>query len=479
MQKYILKQQFKSFSVSNSEGLHKGYDRFQSLLSKVEIHDVGVSTEDANQKFLRSLPASWSQVSLITRTKLGVDTLSFDDLYNNLRVFESNVKGSTTSSLSTQNVAFFSSESTSSTNEASTAYDVSTSSGHNSQREGSSSYTDELMYSFFANQSNDKTDVLTYHKKLLAEGEKEKEELKAKIEKWQNYFKGLNNLLDSQMSAKDKSGLGYGNKIHKGPIGKLLLSPQQIVIGDPKEITRTKSPNTIVNQTLDDPQKALKNKGIVDSGCSRHMTGNKAFLVDYHDYNGGPVAFRGSKGHITGKGKIRTGKLDFEDVCFVKELQHFNLFSISQMCDKKKKPVRSENQANKTAGPKEANHSAGTQDNIDTCYSEKEAKHAQEYCILPLWSSYTSTIKSSEVKNRGAARASSTNTINIVSTPVSTASPLRVFIAGESSYPDSTIYADQDDSQIPALEDIYDHPSNGSFIMHLMMMRVQWLTLQI
>ncbi|GJV72345.1 hypothetical protein Tco_1492340 [Tanacetum coccineum] len=64
MQKYILKQQFESFFVSNSEGLHKGYDRFQSLLSQLEIHGAGVSTEDANQKFLRSLPASWFKDSL-------------------------------------------------------------------------------------------------------------------------------------------------------------------------------------------------------------------------------------------------------------------------------------------------------------------------------------------------------------------------------------------------------------------------------
>ncbi|GJX39580.1 hypothetical protein Tco_0252883 [Tanacetum coccineum] len=114
MQKYILKQQFEGFSVSNSEGLHKGYDRFQSLLSQLEIHGAGVSTEDANQKFLRSLPSAWSQVSLIMRTKPGVDSLSFDDLYNNLRVFESDVKGSTASSSSPQNVAFVS-ENTSST----------------------------------------------------------------------------------------------------------------------------------------------------------------------------------------------------------------------------------------------------------------------------------------------------------------------------------------------------------------------------
>ncbi|GJU90761.1 hypothetical protein Tco_1303184 [Tanacetum coccineum] len=87
----------------------------------------------------------------------------------------------------------------------------------------------------------------------------------------------------------------------------------------------------------DYPQGALKNKGIVDSGCSRHMTGNKAYLAEYQVYNGGPVVFGGSKGYITGKGKIKIGKLDFEDVCFVKELQHFNLFSVSQMCDKKNK----------------------------------------------------------------------------------------------------------------------------------------------
>ncbi|GJZ66802.1 hypothetical protein Tco_0630042 [Tanacetum coccineum] len=60
MQKYMLKKQFESFSVSNSKGLHKGYDRFQSLLSQLEIHGAGISIEDANQKFLRSLPSSWS-----------------------------------------------------------------------------------------------------------------------------------------------------------------------------------------------------------------------------------------------------------------------------------------------------------------------------------------------------------------------------------------------------------------------------------
>ncbi|GJU41390.1 putative ribonuclease H-like domain-containing protein [Tanacetum coccineum] len=64
----------------------------------------------------------------------------------------------------------------------------------------------------------------------------------------------------------------------------------------------------------DNPQRALKNKGIVDSGSSKHMTRNKGYLVDYQEYNGGPVTFGGSKGQITSKGKIRTGKLDFDDL---------------------------------------------------------------------------------------------------------------------------------------------------------------------
>ncbi|GJW95383.1 ribonuclease H-like domain-containing protein [Tanacetum coccineum] len=102
-------------------------------------------------------------------------------------------------------------------------------------------------------------------------------------------------------------------------------------------VLRPKFSNQKFNTAKDYPHRALKNKGIVDSGCSRHMTGNKAYLAEFQDFNGGPVAFGGSKGYITGKGKIKTGKLDFEDVCFVKELQHFNLFSVSQMCDKKNK----------------------------------------------------------------------------------------------------------------------------------------------
>ncbi|GJX32611.1 putative ribonuclease H-like domain-containing protein [Tanacetum coccineum] len=80
----------------------------------------------------------------------------------------------------------------------------------------------------------------------------------------------------------------------------------------------------------------LQDHAVVDSGGSSHMTGNKAYLSDYEDLNGGFVAFGSDPkgGKITGKGKIKTANLDFDDVYFVDKLK-FNLFSVSQMCDKK------------------------------------------------------------------------------------------------------------------------------------------------
>ncbi|GJW90679.1 ribonuclease H-like domain-containing protein [Tanacetum coccineum] len=81
-------------------------------------------------------------------------------------------------------------------------------------------------------------------------------------------------------------------------------------------------------------QKEYKEKAVIDSGCSRHMAGNKCYLDEYEDYDGGFVSFGDGKGRIYGKGKIKTGSLDFDDVYFCKELK-YNLFSVTQICDKK------------------------------------------------------------------------------------------------------------------------------------------------
>ncbi|GJR06549.1 hypothetical protein Tco_0529533 [Tanacetum coccineum] len=75
---------------TSSEGLEKGYNRFQQLLSQLEAHGAEISTEDANHKFLRSLPPAWSNLAMTMRTKPDIVTLSINDLYNNLRVLSRN-----------------------------------------------------------------------------------------------------------------------------------------------------------------------------------------------------------------------------------------------------------------------------------------------------------------------------------------------------------------------------------------------------
>ncbi|GJY99065.1 hypothetical protein Tco_0516495 [Tanacetum coccineum] len=110
MQKNVLKQQFENYSISDTEGLDKAYDR----------------------------------------NKKGIDELDIDDLYNNLKVFKADIKGSSGSSSN-----FLSAENTNSINEVNTANGVPTAAGHSSLGQASSSsYADDLMFSFFASQSN-------------------------------------------------------------------------------------------------------------------------------------------------------------------------------------------------------------------------------------------------------------------------------------------------------------------------------------
>nr|GEY38459.1 putative ribonuclease H-like domain-containing protein [Tanacetum cinerariifolium] len=263
-------------------------------------------------------------------------------------------------------------------------------------------------------QGKDKSNLLKYTQKQLVEALKEKEDLKAKLEKFETSSKNVTKLLDSQISAKVRTDLGYdsqfnekevldikeeevtetvfdnqssdeensvaNNRFKNGKGYHAVLPPLTGNYMPPKpdlsfaglvdSIYKFKISETVTSLAKDEKdapktsiacvekpkedrssapliedwetdmmightQQALKNKGIVDSGCFRYMIGNKAYLADYQEiHDGGFVAFGSSRGKIIGKGKIRIEKLDFADVYFVNELK-FNLFSVSQMCDKK------------------------------------------------------------------------------------------------------------------------------------------------
>ncbi|GKC21859.1 putative ribonuclease H-like domain-containing protein [Tanacetum coccineum] len=158
-QRNLLKQQYENFTAPSSEMLDQTFDRLQKLVSQLELLDEKLSQEDVNQKLLRSLSPEWNTHAVVWRNKADLDTMSMDDLYNNLKVYEPEVKGMSSSSSSTQNMAFVSSSNnnTSSTNEAvNTAHGVSTASTQVNAANSTNidNLSDAVICAFFASQPN-------------------------------------------------------------------------------------------------------------------------------------------------------------------------------------------------------------------------------------------------------------------------------------------------------------------------------------
>ncbi|GJS47724.1 putative ribonuclease H-like domain-containing protein [Tanacetum coccineum] len=165
---------------------------------------------------------------------------------------------------------------------------------------------------------------------------------------WNNMMSqklGSNFEMFNKASVLMKSGLVSVNTARQNVSKTTVL----VNTARPKAVVNAARPkaevNTVKGNNVNDvkasacwgnPQMDLQDQGVIDSGCSRHMTGKMSYLTNYEKIDGGYVAFgENPKGwKITGKGTIKTGNLDFENVYFVRELK-FNLFSVSQMCDKK------------------------------------------------------------------------------------------------------------------------------------------------
>nr|GEX64437.1 putative ribonuclease H-like domain-containing protein [Tanacetum cinerariifolium] len=501
VQKTLFKQQYENFSGQSSESLDQIHDRLQKLISQLEILGESLSQEDINLKFLRSLPTEWRSHTLIWRNKVDLEDQCLDDLFNNLKIYEAEVKSSSSTSHNTQNIAFVSSQNIDSTNESVSAVpSVSAASikAPASILSNMDNLSNAVIYYFFASQSNspqlgnedlkqiDADDLeemdlnfqadeeptnyalmaftssssssplgsdsevapcskactkayatlQSHYDKLTVDFRKSQfdvlsyksglKSVEARLVVYQqneNVFekdikllkldvmlrdnaptssKNLSKLLESQIT--DKIGLEYDNQVFNSTVfdcdelnssesdesvptslihdryklgegyhavpppytGTFMPPTPGLVFYDAstasetvpnvlnveprttkptKKMSQSNRPSALiiedwVSDSKDEyegnPQQTLKDKDVIDSGCSRHMTGNISYLSDFEEINGGYVAFGGNPkgGKLTGKGKIRTGKLDFDDVYFVKELK-FNLFSVSHMCDKK------------------------------------------------------------------------------------------------------------------------------------------------
>ncbi|GKA39714.1 ribonuclease H-like domain-containing protein [Tanacetum coccineum] len=150
-QKNLLKQQYENFDASGTKVIEQTYERLQKLISQLEMHGEVISQEDINQKFLRSL----SQVGVSIGNKPEIETLSLDDLFNNLKASESEVKGTSKSTTNSHNIAFLSSCSTNNASGAvNTAPSVNTActQGAIDSSKSAKNLSNAMIYSFFASQ---------------------------------------------------------------------------------------------------------------------------------------------------------------------------------------------------------------------------------------------------------------------------------------------------------------------------------------
>ncbi|GKC58917.1 hypothetical protein Tco_1086515, partial [Tanacetum coccineum] len=108
VQRTLLKQQYENFAGSSSKIMDQTFDRLKKLISQLEIQGEVISQEGMDLKLLKILPSEWKTHALIWRNKVEIETISLDDLYYNLKIYELELTGSSTSQ-NPQNVAFVSS----------------------------------------------------------------------------------------------------------------------------------------------------------------------------------------------------------------------------------------------------------------------------------------------------------------------------------------------------------------------------------
>nr|GEW44228.1 hypothetical protein [Tanacetum cinerariifolium] len=105
--KNILKQQYGNFKAEGSETLEQTFNRLQVILSQLQFMDVEVEKDDLNQKCLTSLAPEWLMHTIVWRNRNDLNTMRLDDLYNHLKVYETEVQKKSNSN--SQDMAFISS----------------------------------------------------------------------------------------------------------------------------------------------------------------------------------------------------------------------------------------------------------------------------------------------------------------------------------------------------------------------------------
>ncbi|GJZ15702.1 ribonuclease H-like domain-containing protein [Tanacetum coccineum] len=419
--KTLLKKMYENFSTPSTESLDSIFNRLQKIISQLSILGENISQEDLNLKFLRSLPSEWNTHVMVWRNKPDLGTMSFDDLYNNFKIVEQEVKitASSSSSSSSQNMAFVSSPS--STNKVNTSYGVSTANTQVScastqvstanTQVSTANLSNATIYAFLANQPNRRTrrffqktsrkitingnDTAGYDKSRNKNQDSSRrtvnvEETSSKAMvaiDGAGFDEELTNM--ALMAFSDSENRGLASEFNLATYKRGLASVEEH-IGSDKTIKSRKGMGFVSYNVVPPPHTGLfsplnldlsysgleefqqpkfegygLDQGYVDSGCSRHMTGNMSYLSDFKEFDRGYVTFGvGAKGGKNiSKGTLKTG---------IKREFSVARNSFSKMVE--------------SIGAEKRNRELGyIMEDAKSCHSSKETGSSQDYILMPLW----------------------------------------------------------------------------------------------
>ncbi|GJT68383.1 retrovirus-related pol polyprotein from transposon TNT 1-94 [Tanacetum coccineum] len=305
------------------------YPNAKSMFASIETRFGGnAATKKTQKTLLKQQYKNFSASSAYLRLRLCIN-----DLYNNFKIVEQKLKKIVGTSSGGQNMAFMTALSTSSTNDANIGSPqvsaASPSVNAASPQVCTASVSDNNVYAFMIENPNG-FNVLHQDLEQIHEDDLEAIDLKWQLSllsvRAKKYYQRTGKKIF--INANDTAG---DDKSKQGGQSEI----RQLQEARNNEDTIFKEMLAIDWCRTHEGKPQHDDKGFVDSGCSRHMTGNIAYLSDFKEFDGGYVAFGGGAygDKITGKGTLKTDNIDFKDVYFVNEL-NFNLFSVSQMCDK-------------------------------------------------------------------------------------------------------------------------------------------------
>nr|GEU43267.1 hypothetical protein [Tanacetum cinerariifolium] len=288
-QKNLLKQLCENFSATSTESLDYIFNRLQKIVSQLAVLGVFISYEDLNLKFLRSLPSEWNTHVVVWRNKYNLDPISIDDLYNNFKIVEQKDRVSDNKDCSAGSLIVIEKK-TVVFNVANIEFVKAKQQEKPVKKPVKNNAPRAVLMKTGLRPFNTARPVNTAYPNTTV-----------------HYARPMSRFSKSAQSTVKspyQQRTTFANKIFRQTVN--TTRPRPVTTARPRPVNtvmlrqvNTARPNpavvNVVRENKGHPQQVQEDQGYVDSGCSKHMTGNMSYLLDFKEFNRGYVTFRGGE----------------------------------------------------------------------------------------------------------------------------------------------------------------------------------------